>query len=793
MSMKSNPVPFAFFGLVIGAFLAWCAPTSAAPGDEHWSAQFGWPGTSNSVLAMAFKPGRIYAAGYASSGLFTSTTLQVWDGNQWSNIGLFTGGTVLIYDLAFVGNDLYAAGIFTNVNGVAARGLARWDGNAWSSVGLVGSALSLAVEGNNLYVGGSFTNAGGVIVTNIASWDGNAWHALGAGLGQPGSSSSYVRALSVSGGVLYAGGSFTNSGSDAVTNLAVWNGSTWSAVGGGVSDPVFGLTWNGTDLYAAGAFTRAGSTPANYIARWNGAQWLALGSGLGAAANSVAVLHDTVCVAGSFTSAGGSNALNFAFWNGSTWSPAGAGLSAAGNRVLATASNVYVGGTFLAAGGGIMSQIASWDGQAWSPIGPAGQMSGLQTTVRSIVSDGADLYAGGSFLYAGQGTNTTRVARYDGTNWHAFGAGLNDTVNRVAVMGTNVYAAGDFTGGAGGPLAYHLARWNGSHWVDLNSTAFSTVSALGVRDNDLFVAGYFGITAADGTASWLTRWDGTNFWTVLAFEPITFTQFHLDGIGFTALAVQDTNLYLSGHFSLGRCDDTLTVCTNCDNVMRFDGTYGRLMGSGLNTNATAIAVFGTNVYFAGPFTNAGGVAANRIAKWDGQSWSAVGGGVVGSGWINALAVLGAHLYAGGTFTNIGDAPARRIARWDGTTWSALGSGTVFSATAGPVLTLAAVGQDLYVGGTFRTAGGKASYYMARWNESLNFDVASLRFSRPAGNPSGSFQTTLTALGVPTYVIDVSTNLPFWTPWATNTITPYDLMDSTAPPGPKRFYRARGQP
>jgi hypothetical protein len=217
------------------------------------------------------------------------------------------------------------------------------------------------------------------------------------------------------------------------------------------------------------------------------------------------------------------------------------------------------------------------------------------------------------------------------------------------------------------------------------------------------------------------------------------------------------------------------------------------MGTGLNSNATAIAVLGTNVYFAGPFTNAGGVAANRIAKWDGQAWSGVGEGVVGSGTINALAVLGSNLYAGGSFTNIGNVPARRIARWDGTTWSALGSGTVFSATAGPVLALAAAGQDLYVGGTFRSAGGKPSYYMARWNETLNFDVSSLQFGRPAGGPTGPFQTTLTAIGVPTYVIDISTNLPLWTPLLTNSITPYDFLDSSAPPGPRRFYRARSQP
>ncbi len=74
-----------------------------------------------------------------------------------------------ITDMAFVGNNLYVGGTFTNVNGVAVKGLAKWDGTAWvCSVGFSGSVVALAADGNNLYVGGLFTNPGGVAATNIA-------------------------------------------------------------------------------------------------------------------------------------------------------------------------------------------------------------------------------------------------------------------------------------------------------------------------------------------------------------------------------------------------------------------------------------------------------------------------------------------------------------------------------------------------------------------------------------------------------------------------------------------------
>ena len=80
-----------------------------------------------------------------------------------------------------------------------------------------------------------------------------------------------------------------------------------------------------------------------------------------------------------------------------------------------------------------------------------------------------------------------------------------------------------------------------------------------------------------------------------------------------------------------------------------------------------------NLYAGGCFTTAGGVSANRIAKWDGSSWSALGSGMNDS--VYALAVdASGNLYAGGYFTTAGGVSANRIAKWNGSSWSALGSG-----------------------------------------------------------------------------------------------------------------------
>ncbi|MGA1597383.1 MAG: hypothetical protein ACO4AG_12220, partial [Candidatus Nanopelagicales bacterium] len=50
------------------------------------------------------------------------------------------------------------------------------------------------------------------------------------------------------------------------------------------------------------------------------------------------------------------------------------------------------------------------------------------------------------------------------------------------------------------------------------------------------------------------------------------------------------------------------------------------------------------------------------------AWSALGTGITGT--VSALATDSAgNLYAGGTFTIAGGAPANRVAKWNGTSWS----------------------------------------------------------------------------------------------------------------------------
>mgnify|MGYP001426116568 CR=1 FL=1 len=54
------------------------------------------------------------------------------------------------------------------------------------------------------------------------------------------------------------------------------------------------------------------------------------------------------------------------------------------------------------------------------------------------------------------------------------------------------------------------------------------------------------------------------------------------------------------------------------------------LGSGVTGQVTSMCVYddgdGPMLYVGGTFTSAGGVTSNRIARWDGAAWFAVGDG-----------------------------------------------------------------------------------------------------------------------------------------------------------------------
>ena len=240
-------------------------------------------GLNNTVLSLAMSGSDLYVGGYfdqTGDGTLTNldciarfdTTVGAW--NALPNQGLAGGSLPMpsVRALAVVGSGLYAGGNFTRTGDGTLTNLgriARYDttAGAWNALpdqGLNNDVLALAVVGSDLYVGGYFVRTGDGTLTSlgrVARYDtmSGAWNALpNQGL------NNYVYALAVSGGDLYVGGRFSQTGDGTLTNLGRTarydtTAGTWNPLPNqGLNDYVRALAVSESDLYVGGDFTQTG-------------------------------------------------------------------------------------------------------------------------------------------------------------------------------------------------------------------------------------------------------------------------------------------------------------------------------------------------------------------------------------------------------------------------------------------------------------------------------------------------------------------------------------------------------
>ncbi len=577
-----------------------------------------------------------------------------------------TNGTVNATVVDGSGN-LYIGGSFTFVGSVAAINVAKWNGSAWSALGsglTDAEVRALAVSGSTLYVGGAFTTIGGVSAKRVARWNGTAWSALAQGIDPAlGLGPSVVHALAVSGATIYAGGEFTTAGAVSANRIAQWGGSAWSALSNGVpngvnptnvNDPcaVYALAVSGTDLFVGGVFGQAsGAGTVSNIAKWNGTTFsgftpsgttycagfpvLICTQTVGAVL-ALAVSGTDLYVGGGFNRAGSVDTIGIAKWNGSVWSALGSGIDPTGtpgvSALAVSGANVYVGGDFAGAGGvGNTLNIAKWNGSAWSQVVDEGP----NAPVLGLAFNGSLLYVGGSFTVT-RGFPADHIAKVNGTIPSSLTPGMNGDVLALALNGTDVYVGGSFLTAANS-FVNHVAKWNGSVWSPVGDGTDDTVRALLVNGplHDVYAGGNF-LNADSLPANHIAKWNGSS-WSALGLGT--------DGTVY-ALAADGSTIYACGAFANAGGNPAGRV------ARWIGGTWSQLGGGFPNSPSMqdntpyALAVISPNLYVGGAFQwieGSGGPIANtsRIAKWNANSggvWSAVGTGTDNT--VNALVVSG---------------------------------------------------------------------------------------------------------------------------------------------------------
>lgn len=373
------------------------------------------------------------------------------------------------------------------------------------------------------------------------------------------------------------------------------------------------------------------------------------------------------------------------------------------------AARIAVGGGFSAAGAQSAHLVASFDpatGQ-WAAVGTG--PTGLSTVHRLLAMQNGDLIAGGAY---GSGLPAAQIlVRWNGTVWLPFG-GLTPVAEGVTALARlqngDIAVGGHFTAAGAMALPY-LGVWNGTTWSSLGGGMDGPVLDLQVLPNgDLLAVGAF--TVAGGVpANGIARWNGTA-WSALG-TGITSGQSQ-PATGDAAVALPNGDIVVAGAFALAGGAPAA-------NVARWDGVSWSALGGG-NTGANvytrvhSLAVSPTGDLVAGGFfATAGGLAIPNIARWDGSAWSALGAGVPTVSVHALLSRPNGDLVAGGFFAIAGGVGVANIARWDGVAWSALGDG---SAPSYEVRALQAMPDgSIVAGGGFEAVGTLEAFRIARWD------------------------------------------------------------------------------
>lgn len=659
----------------LGAISSLCLQFASYAQCEHtWESLSQVPGIDGPVYATSMwdpdgsgplSPVLVLGGDFGAGGNVVSNDVLTYDpatGAFGALPGL--GPTSVVNSVVVLPNgDLVVAGTLGDAAGSSIGAMARWTGSNWIGFGGManGPVLALLVEpGGSIVAVGGFTTLAGAPAQRVARWDGSAWSAFGSGI----TGSSVAAVARLPNGDIYVGGSFTHAGGVPAASLARWNGTSWSPLGSGVQGEVYALHPLANGEIAVGGVFTVQSAGGSNLARWNGSSLVPI---VMPAPYSVRAIMEMPN--GDLWVAGGGEKLVRRLV-GTQWIDVATFPSSLVGQQVRTLVRLPSGD--VVAGGliqwefPVMIGVARWSSNAWHPLA-----NGLPLQVITLAElPSGDLVAGLAEIAANPFLPT--LWRRVGGTWYPFG-NFVDSINALAVLPNGDLAIGSHSGQG--------MVWNGSSFATLGGVVGSIFDFALTPNGDLLASG---IVSVPGTLPMqgVLRWNGQSWSSVgsLAADVIAIacspagtiyaassTQaWQWTGSAWWPLAFPSTAIY------------DLTITSNGSLVM------------------------------AGAFSQAGGVNANSIARWNGTIWQPLGSGVFGS-VVEMCPLPDGGLLVAGSFSTAGGQPAASVARWNGSGWSAEGAGVDLIARS----LVPTRNGDVLVGGSFRRANGVPAYGIAR--------------------------------------------------------------------------------
>lgn len=350
--------------------------------------------------------------------------------------------------------------------------------------------------------------------------------------------------------------------------------------------------------------------------------------------------------------------------------------------------------------------------QHWDSL--AGALDRSVTTIYNDTMTGS-LFVGGQFTTVDNKT-IWGIAKWQNQTWDSLGHGIDDislgnmprNTWGMARFDSSLYVCGAFYL-AGNYSSPYLAVWKNEEW----DTTFSyrpnnVVESILSNGTDLYICGVFD-SINNISCKGIAKWDGS-VWQAVG-NNYDFTN---SGMGIFDLCFYQGDLFASGIFR----DPNGNTCR----LARWDGFSWQFFTNEVRGSLAGIndmKVFNNELYVAGRFFISDGNITNCIMKWNGSTWSNVGGGIdVDTNpfpTVKAMVVHNNKLYCVGNFEKVGNTPALGLASWDNVNWC--GYATSFETSPGNFCGADCIefhNDTMYVAGGFKYVDGLFMPHIIKW-------------------------------------------------------------------------------
>lgn len=419
------------------------------------------------------------------------------------------------------------------------------------------------------------------------------------------------------------------------------------------------------------------------------------------------------------------------------------------NALARSGTTLYLGGGFTTIGGEVRNRIGavststgavlSWDPDAKQPVD-------------AIVVDGNTVYVGGRFSSLatnppGQpsigGAVREFIAALDASTGlaTAWNPGADARVTSLLVEGNTVYVGGSFKfiggGGSGVSARNNIAAVNANtgEATDWDPNLDGQVLALAKSGNTVYAGGQFNNVVGSGVQR--RRLAAINVTSGVA------TDWNPDASSSVqSIRVVGSTVYVAGTFTtIGGQPRNNVAALNAD----VNTNMALAWNPNANTTARTIEIVGSTVYIGGEFTSVGGeTLRNNFAAFDAATGAVktnINPDVTG-GAVLTMAALGNTLFLGGEFTKVGLEIRNRAAAIDGPSGALLS----WNPSANGAVRALAIGNDftaVYIGGDFTDLNGTPRNHVAAlslsgtgapfptWDPNANGTVSSIIAATPS--------------------------------------------------------------